>query len=327
MKTLEELRHYYNTSLLQELGALESRRKRIAKRIIFSAGILAAAALFLGVFLLPSLPLNTFVAVFGGVVIGGGVLIFITNARDYANYRAEFKRSIIFRIVSFVDGRLQYSAGGCVPEPLFRQSKIFQRKPDRYYGDDFVSGKAGETQMEFSEVHAKYKEERRDMKGRKQTEWHDIFNGLFFVADFNKNFNGITVVLPDTAEKLFGATVGQMFQSWNRPRGELIKLEDPEFEKMFVVYGDDQLEARYILSPGLMQRIKDFRKKAGKEIYISFSGSKLFVAIPYRKSLFEPRLFKTMLDFQPIQGYFEDLQLAMGIVEDLNLNTRIWGKQ
>jgi hypothetical protein len=34
-----------------------------------------------------------------------------------------------------------------------------------------------------------------------------------------------------------------------------------------------------------------------------------------------------LIDFAPIQEYFEDLQLAIGIADDLNLNTRIWSKQ
>ena len=43
--------------------------------------------------------------------------------------------------------------------------------------------------------------------------------------------------------------------------------------------------------------------------------------------LFEPRLFQTLLDFKPVRQYFEDIELAVGIVDDLNLNTRIWSKQ
>ena len=51
------------------------------------------------------------------------------------------------------------------------------------------------------------------------------------------------------------------------------------------------------------------------------------MAIPYTKNLFEPKVFRTVLDFKLVQGYFEDLQLMIGIIDDLNLNTRIWNKQ
>ena len=59
---------------------------------------------------------------------------------------------------------------------------------------------------------------------------------------------------------------------------------------------------------------------------MSFIDSRMYIAIPYTENLFEPQLFKTILDFAPVQKYFEDLQLAIGIVEDLNLNLRIWSK-
>jgi Protein of unknown function (DUF3137) len=51
------------------------------------------------------------------------------------------------------------------------------------------------------------------------------------------------------------------------------------------------------------------------------------VAIAYEEDLFEPKLFKSMLDLRPMQEYFEILQLMLGIVDDLNLNQRIWTKQ
>ena len=53
----------------------------------------------------------------------------------------------------------------------------------------------------------------------------------------------------------------------------------------------------------------------------------MFVAVTYTKRLFEPKIFTTLLDFEMVREYFEDLQLAAGIVDDLNLNTRIWSKR
>ena len=76
-----------------------------------------------------------------------------------------------------------------------------------------------------------------------------------------------------------------------------------------------------------MKRITNFKKNTKRQIYLSFIDSKICVAISYTKDLFEPKLYKTLLDFKPIQEYFKDLQLAIGIVDDLNLNSRIWSKR
>jgi Protein of unknown function (DUF3137) len=153
-----------------------------------------------------------------------------------------------------------------------------------------------------------------------------IFKGLFFVGDFNKNFQGHTIVVPDYAERYLG-NLAQDLQALNQQRGQLVRLEDPEFEKLFAVYSTDQIEARYLLSPSLMQRLVDFTKKARRETFVSLINDKIYIAIKYDEDLFEPKLFKTMVDFTPVREYFETLQLMMGIVEELNLNRRIWTKR
>jgi hypothetical protein len=45
------------------------------------------------------------------------------------------------------------------------------------------------------------------------------------------------------------------------------------------------------------------------------------------KNMFEPKYFSSLSDFSPILDYYNDLAFAAGIVDDLNLNTRIWTKE
>jgi hypothetical protein len=250
------------------------------------------------------------------LIIGGGICTLLSRG-----YVTDFKSLVIEKIVRFIDENLNYNPKGYIPKSTFMLSKIFTTKPNIYKGDDFVSGKVGATQIQFSELNAVH-----ESGSGKNKHSVTVFKGIFFVGDFNKHFIGETIVLPDTAEKLFGR-LGQKLQSLNVFRGELVKLEDPEFESHFVVYGSNQVEARYILSTSLMERITEFKKKTGKKIYLSFIGSMVFVAVSYSRNLFEPKLFTTLLDFEPIKQYYQDLQLIIGIVDDLNLNTRIWSKE
>jgi len=317
MKALEELKQHYTQDLLPELSVLEVERKNVLKKILFVTLIIFPVVIFTVVVLIRISHNLAGFAVFLGVAAWMGFYAFFTKG-----YVSSFKTGIIKKIVKFIDDKLTYSKFGKINQGLFTASGIFRHRIDHYKGDDHVSGVLGKTKVEFSEIYASY--DTTDSRGRK-TE-NIIFKGLFFTADFNKSFNGNTVVLPDTAEKFLGH-IGTFFQSMNKTRGELIKLEDPVFEKLFAVYGNDQIEARYLLSTSLMKRIVEFQKKTGKRIYLSFAGSRIFVAIPYAKDLFEPRVFQTVLDFKPVQEYFEDLQLTIGIIDDLNLNTRIWSKQ
>ncbi len=324
MKTLEDLREFYKTTLIDDLKPLEARRKSLVNKflvaIAFILGGIVIGFAVMGAAGVPT-PVIFLVPVIVGGIIGGIIFRFMSKG-----YVQEFKGTIIGKLVRFLDDNLAYSQSGRIPQSTYMASKIFTKRPDRYRGDDHVTGKVGATQIEFSELKTEYKTSSSNSKGHRRTHWHTIFKGLFFVADFNKHFACETVVLPDTAQKLFGR-LGQKLQSLNVFRGQLIKLEDPEFERLFVVYGNDQVQARYILSTSLMERITHFKRKTQKPIYLSFVGSKVFVAVSYTKDLFEPKIFSTLLDFGPIRQYYEDLQLAVGIIEDLNLNTRIWTKQ
>jgi hypothetical protein len=318
MKTLEELKEFYTNELSVDLRQLEQKRKQVMLNTFIVVAVIGVLGLIVaGVMVSKGAPPPVFIfALVACVIIGAIAFNFIVKG-----YKREFKQRIISRIVRFIDPQLSYQANGLIDKSTFKESKLFTQGIDRYKGEDLVRGRADKTDIMFSELHAEYK-----TGSGKDTHWHTIFKGLFFIADFNKHFRGQTIVLPDTAEKLFGG-LGKMLQSWNVGRADLIKLEDPEFEEAFVVYGDDQIEARYILSTSLMQRILDFKRKTGTKIYLSFTGSKVYVAVPMTKNMFEPKYFSSISDFSPILDYYRDLSFAAGIVDDLNLNTRIWTKE
>jgi len=323
MKTLDELKDFYTNELSADLRQLEKKRKQVMQNAMIAAGIvgllgLAIAGMAISQGAPPVVLLFVLVAC---VIIGGIAFSFIGKG-----YQRDFKQQIITRVVRFLDPGLNYQPDGLIDEYTFEGSNLFTEGIDRYRGEDLVRGWVDKTEIAFSEVHAEYKTTSRDSKGNRKTHWHTIFKGLFFIADFNKHFRGQTLVLPDTAENLFGS-FGKMLQSWNIGRPDLIQLEDPEFEREFVVYGSDQIEARYILSTSLMQRILDLKYKTGTKIYLSFIGSKVYVAVPMNRDMFEPKYFSKVDTFEPIFDYYCDLSFAVGIVEDLNLNTRIWTKE
>ena len=254
-------------------------------------------------------------------ILGVIAFIFITKG-----YKRNFKDQVVRAVIEAYQADLHYEPHGFIGEHSFRKSRLFLKGIDRYRGEDYVSGRRDKTDFEFSEVHAEYKTHTTDSKGRRKTQWHTIFKGVFFIADFHKDFRTHTVVLPDTAEKLFGF-LGKKLQEMNFMRGDLIKLEDAEFEEAFCVYGEDQVEARYILSPSLMRRILDCKAKFGSKIYLAFLNSMVYVAIESSRNRFEPKVFASVNDMSLINEYRYDLDLIVDIVDDLNLNTRVWTKE
>ena len=325
---MQSLESFYQSDLLPDLEKLEAQRitvkKKFVQAIILFVGLNLAFLFVHGLF-----GLNLYLMVWLMFILLSALFtFFFWHIKYYRDYHAGFKDKIIPRIVAFVDQRLRYNKAGMVPKEAFMASHLFVDKPGEYSGDDLVSGTLGETAVQFSEVHAKRvdivrRSSSSSSTNRTKKTVTPIFRGLLFVADFNKSFKGTTIVLPDTAQRLFG-DMGQALQSLNVQNGQLIKMEDPAFEKLFVVYGEDQVEARYILSTSLMRRIVDFRNRANQEMRLSFSASKLYVAIPFQRELFEPKIRESLLNISHIQEYYDDLKLLADIVDELNLNTRIW---
>ena len=141
----------------------------------------------------------------------------------------------------------------------------------------------------------------------------------------NKYTKHRTVIVPDIAER-FLVNMGQQLQKLNFGRDELVQLEHVDFEKRFAVYSSDQVEARYILSPKLIERIYNYSEKHELTPSLSFKDSQVYVALPISKEFFEPRIFRTILDKEVTKEYYEDMMLAISLVEELDLNTRIWSK-
>ncbi|MBU0632284.1 DUF3137 domain-containing protein [bacterium] len=322
MKSISHLTDFYYNTLYPTLTELEKERTDLKNKIIK-----ISIVLFLIIFALFYVITNglkeinidlILIFLFGAAAIGG--FIYNLMIKDYAT---SFKTRVIEPLIKEIDANLRYNPMYKVEEHIFVNSKLFTSNIDRYNGNDYVTGQIDSVDITFSDVHAEKKH--KDSKGR--TTWSTIFKGLFIVTSFNKHFSNSTIILPDSAETLFGSLIGSWLQSNNFGRDQLIKMDDPEFEKEFVVYGNDQIESRYILTHSMMQRILELKKKTGQKVYISFVDGQMYLAIEYNKDLFEPSVFRSLLEYQVAMEYVKTLQLTIAIVEELKLNQKLWSKQ
>jgi hypothetical protein len=231
------------------------------------------------------------------------------------NYKQKFREDIVSEIIHFYGGNLKYDPDGGIPFKAVDISCIFDQRPGDYTSNDYVEGKIGDVGIQFSEIHVHHSLYGINTK----------FNGLFVIAQFNKHFNGEYLVHPERYEKLVGKRLGKAIENMGSSLPPVISMENPEFEKAFTVYGLDEIEARYLITPGLMVRMLNFRNKVNEEVYFSFMRSHFFIAIGTDKEAFEPPLFQSV-DFKTLENWNRSLFFALSLVDDLNLNTRIWSK-
>lgn len=303
MKTIDQLREYYNSELQNEIQAVEAKRKGIVARIIL-VGIVLLGAVVGGVYACFELqfPYYQAFAILWTLVMGTlGFLAFneIRNNKDFYN---DFKFQVIERIVKFVDPSFTYISHKFVPAAHLVESRLFAKTPKKYKGDDFVFGTVGNNvKIEFSEVVAR-------QPIADSNKFENTFKGLFFVAQTEVPFVGTTFVVPagDGPETLKSSTQLQTLPTGNA-----------QFDSFFTVYTTDVTEARTLLTPDVQRRLVDFRSSRTNPVRFSFVGTRINVAVWHDKDLFEPEVFKTLLDFGIIEEYYDDLYQAITVVEQI----------
>lgn len=335
MVSREDIDHFYESTLKAQIAPLEAERRKLSFKVVAIVSffvLLAGACAFIlfGSNLVPffrtvePMLLTVIPTVLLLVILIVALILPRFMSRGYV---ARFKSVVIQGLIHRMVPTCRYFPKHHISFEIYRTSNIFTTQVSRFSGDDLVSGKIGDTPFEFSEIHAEYQTTYTDDDGKIRTEWYTIFKGLFFWAKFSKSFKGETYVLTDYGQgkKAVTKAITGFFQKLDQSRGRLIKMDNPKFEELFAVYASDSIEAHYILSQSLMERLVAYRLKTRRLVQFAFVNDKIFIAIPISYDLFEPPLFRSLLNKKLILQYFDDLELAFSIVEDLNLDTRIWG--
>lgn len=305
--------------ILGTLQEIEKQRIDLVKKKIKQTVIIAAllyAAIFAYLYfgqkqLILDMSLGFGIGILVGVILLVGICCFSFKCTGKVKLSDTYKNNIVNKMIINILPSAEYHKDRGIACNYFTNSLLTTEDPDRYSSEDLVTGKIEETVFSFGEIHA----ERRYYTDKGHERWEDIFKGIFFIADFHKDFHGKTLVGRDSFIKFTSHS--------NMHR---VKLEDPAFEKIFDVYGTDQVEARYVLTPSIMERLVQLNHKISSKITLSFENSMVNIAIPQNKNNFEAPLLSTVLNKKRIEEEFILLINLIEIVEDLNLNTRIWSK-
>jgi hypothetical protein len=315
MKSIDQLRDFFNTDLKSDILSVEGKRKGIVFKVI-AVVLFMTALLVLIVYtmLKAEMSIGWIVMVVLVLPVLTGALYFdLVSNRDFYT---DFKTRVIERILKFIDPSFTYISHKYIQPKQLVESKLFSHIPKKYKGDDYVQGVIGKnTKLEFSEVVARHKNvvptgSTGKSQSNSNSDWQLTFKGLFFVANVDRNFKGQTFVLP----------AGEGVESLMITQGHTpvpIEVGDQNFRNFFTVFTTDADEARRLISDVLQARLIEFRSHRTNPVRFSFVGSHINVAIWHEKDLFEPKIFSTLLNFGIIEEYYDDLYQAISVMEQI----------
>lgn len=205
----------------------------------------------------------------------GGLYAWVTSPKR--QYTKAYKENILPEIAKLF-GDFVYELKGQISFAKMWDSKIMPTH-DRYSSEDYFRGQYKGVGIEFSEIHLET--ERQNSKGRKS--YHTVFKGLAILLDMkSKKFYGHTTLQRDRGK----------ISEWFKEKSSKMKranLVDPEFEKIFDVYTNDQVEARYLIDPLMIDRLKGLQEEyGGNGLTAAFYENKMLVLIQSAHNYFEP---------------------------------------
>lgn len=293
---------HYRKHIFPFIQDLEERRiqalRTVRKRSFASLGLLILYLLITINFLpMPETSkeweLRTFFFAIACLLLGTWALF---PARKH---RSSIKAEIFPKIFEFFGPEFKYQEASPFEIESLEASNILPPF-NHEETEDYIVGRYDGVKLEIVES---------DLSKRYRNGERRIFRGLFIQLEMNKNFSGQT---------LFGAGV-------SKPKGyDEVKLEESPFTNTFTVYSTDQMEARYLLTQTLMERVMELASLfPDKKLKGSFYNNRLLLMIPTKDNLFEPSSIlypNTFLeDTQKIQ---QEMGVIFQIIDTLKLSEK-----
>lgn len=355
-KTQEEFKRFYDENLQYKYEKLEPVRKECLKFFWISAflyifflisfyWIMNNSANYISEFIK-----NTFSSKAGDTIFIGINLIFIGFCYyPILMYGLETKSLVMEKILSFW-GNFRYKKDKILPYYI-EKSELFNVFDD-ITTDDSFSGKYKETDINVSEIELSKKDGKystmifkgiiilldfnKKFKGKTIVrDSKNIFNKkntIYFLIFFivlsiyliyllsKKKYSVLAGIVVLFSIFLFHTIVYILRKTAKNKNKQNIHLEEITFNKSWNILSDDQIEARYILTPVLMEKINEIKRLyKGKYIDFSFFENKMMIAIHTRKNMFETTsLFKPSLEYKKVKEVVYQLYSIFSIINILN---------
>ena len=229
-----------------------------------------------------------------------------------------YKGLVVHRVVKALGEGLTYRPQSSLTERAFLSMELFADTPTSFTSEDEIGGKKNNVSYSVHEVRATRRERKRTIV---------IFGGLMIRLDFNKNFRGRTSVVPNGERVSSGSLLGKLLSVAGRQAKQAVRLENPDFERLFDVYSTDDQEARYLLTPKLMELVLAANAAQSEgALRLAFLENSLYVAIPMTCNYFEASLTTTVTPESAVGDLAEVIAFAERLVDELQLETRLWSR-
>lgn len=256
----------------------------------------------------------TLVAVTLTLTFGG-----IYSSKPINEFKKNFKDTFVLTSLNSVFSNLKYDPNKGIDYSVISNTRMMNMG-DRFSSNDYISAKYKNINFEQADVHIEERETHTDSDGHTHETWVTLFRGRWMVFDFNKSFKAD---LQLCQKKFHNARIS----NWgNELKFKKVKMEDQSFNKEFRIYAQEEHEAFYILTPHLMEKIKNLTSSIKGSLLFCFKDNKLHVGLHNNKDSFEHSIFRKIDQVKIMESISNDIKLITSFVDELSLDNDLFKK-
>ena len=229
--------------------------------------------------------------------------------RYYKFYKEIFVRAVI----NDIDAGLKYDPYTGMQEEEFQKFRIYRKS--RIKSEDRIAGAHCGIKFSLSEVHS---------NGRFYIKTDNpLIAAIMLIKIFYDNymdFDG-NVLICELAKKTSGKMIVVSRELNAKILGEKEMMDDVDFMRDFRVFADDKVEARYLLTPAFMERLREINRETSGEFSLSavFMDEHLYLFLKGAPDLFETTLFDRPASIELAREYQTQIRKILSLIETLKL--------
>ena len=293
-----------------------------------------------------------------GAIISMGLFDFCVICIIYDKINSKLKNKIkqtfIPKIIQTL-GEIHWNTDETIiSDTILEKSKLFGDYNVRS-NDDTFGGKYNETEFNVSETNLSYESDSGDNRTVST-----VFNGIIILIDSNKETKAHTIIetkvetIKKTIKKIslsvlllwisilsigngihtnnitalvVGIVLPLVIILFIFPKNQMMrmKLEDTDFNKKYIVTTEDQVEGRYLITTGFMDRFKNLQTAFGtKNVKCAFFDNKIMFALHTNKDFFELSggLFHSLKHPKRVKSFYEETTAIYDIIDYFKLDEK-----
>ena len=297
---------FFESEISPYLRSKEDARQQA----VMHAGLIVIAGAFVAGSIIAFAPFGEHKFQFG---FFAGAIALAAAAWRLNRTRSDITHGLLQRVCQQLDFGYSRTIGRPEMFPTFDRLKLL---PDfnREAWEDEVRGTREGAAFSFCEAHLKYKTSGKNSSTR------TVFHGQLLEIDYNRKFLGETVVRRDAGLLNRFGKPGRDFQN--------VGIASPKFEKIFEAWSTDQVEARELLDPLVLERFEELdRLFEGAKLRAAFTGGKLLIAMETGDKLNMGSMFKSLDGPARVEKILHEFDLIFDLIDVLlkRVDTRLDG--